>query len=280
MRRYSGILFLLLVLLISSCYPGYKSAREYIKNHSDTILIIPSYELFKDNLTIRYDSNAVYSPEQFDSIAWAQSLFIQHVSDSVFLTAYTNSLIKALSESGYTVFIIDSTEIPDSLPDSKWKITIAQLQLNEERTVDEIEMPQPDDYNYAIVTKPVNVNRVYLDSWFKVSPTGNDTSHVLYFEAWGEDSFSSETKRASGGFTRDTVIRDSIGMEKVYLLAELMGEKHAELLFNYFLNKHIIEKSPQGNFKNGYYYYIRKRKSLLYGLPDQFDHFEIMTPND
>jgi hypothetical protein len=266
--------------MISGCSPGYKLATQYIKHQSDTILIIPSYELFKDNLTIRYDTNAGYSPDQFDSIAWVQSIYIQHVSDSVFLTTYTNSLIKALNETGYTVFITDSTESPDSLPESKWKITIAQLQLNEERTVDEIEMPEPDDYSYSIATKFVNVNRVYLDSWFKVSPTGNDTSNILYFEAWGEDSFSSEAKRVSGGFTRDTVIRDSIGMEEVYLLAELMGEKHAELLVNYFLNHYIKDKSPPGNKQQEYFYYNRKRKSLLFGPQDQFDHFEIITPGD
>jgi hypothetical protein len=281
MRRYHGIVSLFLVLLVSACSPGYKLATQYIKHQTDTILIIPSYELFKDNLTIRYDTNVIYSPNQFDSIAWEQSLYIRHVSDSVFLTTYTNSLIKALSEAGYTVFIIDSTESPDSLPDSKWKISIAQLQLNEERTIEQIELPQPDEYDGPVLTtKPINVNRVYFDSWFKVSPTGKDTSQLLYFEAWGEDSFSSETKKSISGFARDSVVRDSITMDEVYVLAELMGEKHAELLFNYFLNQYIIDKSPPENNRKENYYYIRKRKSLLFGPPDQFDHFDIITPGD
>lgn len=281
MHKYPGIVCLFLLLLLSACSPGYKLATQYIKHHTDTILITPSYELFKDNLTIRYDTNVVYSPDQFDSIAWVQSIYIQHVSDSVFLTTYTNSLIKALNETGFTVFIIDSTESPDSLPDSKWKITIAQLQLIEERTIEQIEIPQPDEYNGTdLTTLPINVNRVYFDSWFKVSPTGKDTSQLLYMEVWGEDSFSSETKKFSSGFSRDSVVRDSITMDEIYVLAELMGEKHAELLFNYFLNQHIKDKSPPGNKIQGYYFYIRKRKSLLFGPQDQFDHFDIITPGD
>jgi len=266
--------------MISGCYPGYKVAREYVKHHSDTILIIPSYELFKDNLTIRYDTNTVYSAEQFDSIAWVQSLYIQHVSDSVFLTTYTNSLINSLNEIGYTVFIIDSTEIQDSLPDSKWKITIEQLQLNEERNVEEIEMPQPDENAVDFVTKQVNVNRVYLAGWFKANATGNEISQLLYFEAWGEDSFNAETKRLNSGSLSETVIRDSITMDKVYLLASLIGEKHAELLFNYFLNQYLKDELQPGKLKNGYYYFIPKSKLFSFGSPDQFDHFEILTPGD
>jgi hypothetical protein len=266
--------------MISGCYPGYKVAREYVKHHSDTILIIPSYELFKDNLTIRYDTNTIYSPEQFDSIAWVQSLFIQHISDSVFLTNYTNSLIKALNKTGYTVFVIDSSQVQDSLAGSKWEITIAQLQLNEERIVEEIGIPQLDYNATDNVTKQVNGNRVSLACWFKANATGYDSSQLLYYEGWGEDSFKAETSSQGSEFAWATVIRDSIGMEEVYLIAHLMGEKHAELLFNYFLNEYLKDKSPPGKLNEGYYNYWRKNKSLLYGDLDQFDHFEILTPGD
>ena len=92
MFRNLGIVSICVMLFLAACSPERKLAKTYIKNHTGNgIMIVPLYELYKDNLTISYDTNTQYSDDQFDSIAWEQSCYIKHVSDSVFLTSFTNS---------------------------------------------------------------------------------------------------------------------------------------------------------------------------------------------
>lgn len=271
MLKYFGILCLLAMLFFSACSPERKLARSYVKHHNGSgIMIVPIYELFKDNLTINYDTAIQYNPDQFDSIAWVQSCFIQHVSDSVFLTGFINSLINELTANGFDVYIDGSSDVFLSLPDPKWIIQIAQLQLNEEHRIEYKEMYSVESgEQYA---EGFRVNQVSLSSWFEVSRANTGTKQVLYLEGYVQDDFhlgvDIDLMEGSLGILEN---RDSLEVEDVYRMADESGQKHAQLLFDYFMNDYIRENLPSGIVNREYFHYNPRSKSLKRGLEERFD---------
>lgn len=233
-------------------------------------MIVPAYELYKDNLTISYDTAVQYSPEQFDSIAWAQSCFIRHVSDSAFLTAFTNSLINELTTKGFDVYVDGSSDVFLSLPDPKWVIQIAQLELDENHRIESREMYSVERGEQ--VEEEFRINQVSLKSWFDVSRANTDNKQVLYLEGYIQDDFhlfyDIDLMEGSLGLLQN---RDSINLDNVYRMADESGQKHAGLLFDYFMNDYIRENLPSGIINRKYFHYDLSKKSLQLGLKERFD---------
>jgi hypothetical protein len=271
MFRYLILSSVLLILLLVGCSPERKLARDYVKKHKGNgVLIVPLYELYKDNLSISYDSAVKYSPEQFDSIAWVQSCYIQHVSDSLYLTTFTNSLINKLTADGYDVYVDGSTDVFLSLPDPKWVVQIAQLQLNEEHNQNYYEM-------YSVetgepFTEGLRINQVSLSSWLEVSRTNSNNKQVLYLTGYIQDDIKRginlSLMEGSVGLGQ---IRDSMNVNDVYRMASDMGQKHAELLFDYFMNDYIRENLPSGIVNRQYFRFDRKSNSLKKGLRERYE---------
>jgi len=273
MLKVLALPFAFILLLLAACSPERKLANDYVKQHNGNgVMIIPLYELIKDNRSINFDTAVKYTPEQFDSIAWEQSCFIKHVSDSVFLTTFTNSMIDKLTTDGYDVYVDAGSDVFLSLPDPKWVIQIAQLQLDEEYTIDYLE-------RYSAETgEPLNegvgyrVNQVSLSSWIEASRANTGIRQVLYLNAYMEDYVKHGVKfdmmeDSVGLYTN----RDSIQMDDVYKMAFDLGQKHAELLFDYFLNDYIRTNMPSGIIKREYFRFDRKSKSVKRGLKERFE---------
>jgi hypothetical protein len=271
MFRYLALSFALIVLLLVGCSPERNLARNYVKNHKGNgVLIVPLYELYKDNLSISFDTAVKYSPEQFDSIAWVQSCYIQHVSDSLYLTTFTNSLINKLTADGYDVYVDGSSDVFLALPDPKWVVQIAQLQLNEEHNQNYYEM-------YSVetgepYTEGLRINQVSLNSWLEVSRANSNNKQVLYLTGYIKDDIKRginlSLMEGSVGLGQ---IRDSMNVNDVYRMAMDMGQKHAELLFDYFMNDYIRENLPSGIVNRQYFRFDRKSNSLKTGLKERFE---------
>lgn len=259
-------------MLHAGCSPERNLAKKYIKNHTGSgIMIVPLYEIYKDNLTINYDTAVQYTPDQLDSMAWFQSCYIQHISDSIFLTRFTNSLINELSQSGYNVYVDGSSDIFLSLPDPKWMVQIAQLHLSEEHRIDYREVftigggGEPSLEGFRI-------NQVNMSTWFEVSRTNTGNKQILFLEGYIQDDFHMgvdfDLMEGTVGLLGN---RDSLEIDNVYLMAEQSGQKHAELLFDYFMNDYIRENLPAGIVHREYFRYNRRTKSLNRGLVERFD---------
>jgi len=276
MGRYLGVLSVLVILTLAGCSPERKLARQYVKTHSGSgIMIVPLFELFKDNLTITFDTAVKYSPQQQDSLAWEQSCFVKRVSDSVFLTRFTNSLIDRLTLHGYDVYLDGSSDVFLSLPDPKWVIQVAQLQLNEQHTIYPYEV-------YSIETgdpvyNDVRINTVKLESWFEASLANGGKKQVLYLEGYIQDYVR---QGIDFGILEGTagvhLTRDSVGMKDVYIMADELGKKHADLLFDYFMNEFIRTNLPAGVLPRKYFYLDRDKSNALKNNPKA--RFEIMEP--
>jgi hypothetical protein len=266
-----GLAGIFILFLLGACSPERKLARNYVKNHKGNgVMIVPLYDLFKENLTVTYDTSIRYSPEQIDSLAWSQSLFIQHVSDSIFLTNFTNSLINQLSKIGYDVYLDETSDLYLSLPDPKWIVQLAQLQLDEEYKIKYQQKYSVEDN--TIFYEDFRVNQVNLSSWLEVSRTNSSNKQVLYLEGYIQDDYhlglDIDLMQGDFGMLGN---RDSIAMQDVYAMAESSGQKHAELLFDYFMNDYIRENLPSSIINREYFHYDFSSKSLKKGLNERFD---------
>jgi hypothetical protein len=273
MFKVLALSFAFIILLLAACSPERKLANDYVKQHNGNgVMIVPLYELFKDNTSINFDTAVKYTPEQFDSIAWAQSCYVRNVSDSVFLTTFTNSMIDKLTTDGYDVYVDAGSDVFLSLPDPKWIIQIAQLQLDEEYTIDYLE-------RYSAETgEPLNegdgyrVNQVSLSSWIEVSRANTGIRQVLYLDGHMEDYVKHGVKfdimEGSVGLYTN---RDSIQMDDVYKMAFNLGQKHAELLFDYFMNDYIRTNMPSGIIKREYFRFDHKSESVKKRLNERFE---------
>ncbi len=271
MLRYFGVTLVVLILLLASCSPERNLARQYVKGHTGNgIMIIPLNELLKDNRSINYDTAIKYNPDQLDSMAWAQSMFIRYISDSIFLTVFTNSLINELGKEGFDVYVDGGSDIFLSLPDPKWMVQIAQLQLDEEHLNKYYEM------YYADTGEPyydsLSINQVHLSSWFDVSRANTVNKQVLFLEGYIQDQIRRGINfNLSEGTIGTTQNRSAIQINDVYKMADDLGKKHAELLFDYFINDYIRDHLPAGIVNRKYFYYDPKSKSLKQGQKERFD---------
>ena len=260
-----------LLLLLASCSPEKKIASKYVKEHKGTgILILPLYKLQKDNLTISYDTNVKYTPDQFDSIAWYQSYYVQHVSDSVFLTTFTNTFINGLASAGYDVYVEDDSDVFLSLPDPKWVVQIGQISLNEEHKIEYRDMYSVE--SGETYQQDYRTNQINLESWLDVSKANSPDKEVLYLEGYIKDKVKVKIglNFESGGLGI-VDLRDSLTLNDIYRMAEASGKKHAELLFDHFMNKYIAENLPSGLGPVEYYHYNRERNSFKRGSREKFE---------
>jgi hypothetical protein len=230
-------------------------------------MILPSYELYKDNLTISYDTNAIYSAFQFDSIAWEQSCYIKHVSDSIFLTTFTNSLIKELRKEEFEVYVSDDSNAFQELPEPKWLVKIPELQLNENHCISTYEVSYEKQEGYEYSFAGLRTNMISLLSWFEASQASTGNPQVLFRCESIMDGLTSGSKMildmGNEGLQQN---RDSLEIEDIYTLADESGRKHAEILFNHFMNEFVKNNLPSGTIPRKYFYYNRISQSLRPGL--------------
>lgn len=260
-----------LIVFVSACSPERKLAGRYKEQHvGNGVMIIPLYELYKDNLSISFDTSRHYSNQQIDSIAWVQSCFIQHVSDSVFLTRFTNSFIDELVATGYDVYVDAGYDSFLALSDPKWVVQLEQLQLTENHKIENRQYYSVADGNMHY--KPTRVNQVSQATWLEVSRTNATNKQVLFLEGYIQDDFhlgvEIDLMKENYGFLG---VRDSIDMRDVYAMADESGQKHAELLVDYFMNDYIRENLPSGIINREFYHYNRRTNSIKKGLKERFD---------
>jgi hypothetical protein len=267
--KYLLIFYLATIFIVTACNPEKKLAWQFIRNHKgNSLLIVPSYELGKDNLVISYDTNYSYSSVQFDSIAWEQSCYIKHISDSVFLTSFTNSLINELNSTGFNVLISNYPDDFQDLKEPKMLVQVAQLQINETHSISEFEVYQEKIEGYVYSIASLRLNTINLQSWFVAGKSDSGARQHLYCSESITDrrkiGFDFVLNKGNEGLQQN---RDSLVMEDVYNLAENSGRKHAEMIFDLVMNEYISNYLADGTRKK-YYHFDRESHSLIPALDE------------
>jgi hypothetical protein len=273
---HSRLLFALIISLMSgilfSCSAERNLARTYVKAHKgDGILISPLNFLYKENLGAFIDKSKFPSINQQDSVAFYSSNYVQYISDSIFLTNFTNSLIDELGSYGYNVTLDESADVFLGSGNSKWIVQLSQLQLDEDFIPRRVFGYDYDDEEYY---QDYRQNLISLSSWIEVNPLNsvNGKKQLLYLDGYIIDDASQNISLDyyNGEFYLKD-FRDTISFLNIYEMATASGKKHAELLFDYFMNDYIRSMLPKSIANRKEMHYDHKLKHIEAGLIERFD---------
>lgn len=278
MRQRISIYALFLILLLGSCSPEYKLAREFREDPpAFNLLVKPPGTLFKFNHKGEViEGFSGLSESEQDSALFASSFFIRHISDSVFLEAYVNQFVDELRQLGFTVHLGEEQAAPvlNTQPQA-YVVNMAQVQ------VDEYFYPvEEQEYFYdTLFYKRFDLNALDFSSWIELINWKNRDrpGTTLYSSHAMTDDFE-------GGFVMDPFQNgvkyrysiDSLTVDDVYEIAGYLGRIHGSYLYDFFMNQFILFHM-QGDIEPLYYYhYNRFRNSFT---PVEEERFEILDTN-
>ncbi|MEI7662318.1 MAG: hypothetical protein WCK34_08975 [Bacteroidota bacterium] len=268
------LLFILLAGLfaLQSCMPERKIANTFVKSAGTlNLLVIPPDNVFKYNHKGEsVDGFDEMTKDQQDSALWVDSRFVQYLSDSLVLENYMNNFIGELRLLGFNVYLSSAIDSFMTGKPQSYVVDLAQVQL------DEYFYPLEDQESYmdTVYYKKTNLNAVDFACWFDLSKanTENAKKTVLYSSSTSYDSF--EGRFYSDPFTgrvRYKYSIDSLSLRDIYEMANYLGKKHADYLFDFFMNQYIAKHLPEGTTIQDYYHYNRTRQSFSPADDDRFD---------
>ncbi len=199
------------------------------------VMVVPPEILYMlNNKPIDFSSSN--ESLNLDSLSYSESVFLQYLSDSVFLENYMNAFIKHSRNYGFRIFLPDEIENFVSSKEVSYIIRFAQMELTEDTISWEIE----EQINFKKAIRLIPINNISLSSWFEISQK-DSTSYHVYFD---EQSISDKTY---GDFRQELWNMDikydytvfKIEMEDIYNFASDMGELHASYFYDLILNTYI-----------------------------------------
>jgi hypothetical protein len=272
MNRLLLFLTLCTVAFITSCTPEQKLAHGFIKNPPPiAIQLISPDALLKYNhkgeMIHGFDSLTAH---QQDSALYASSEYIQYVDDSIFLEKYVNSFIDELRSLGFKVFVEESIDSFLRAQPQSYMLTMAQVEL------DEYLFPLVDSayYGDSIFYKRFDINAVDETSWFEVSKINTPKPHKTTLRSTLTASDSFDGKFYLNGFSSEVMYKytiDPLRISDIYDLARYSGKKHANYLYDYFMNQYVAIHLPEGEKMQGHLHYNHQDKLLEYSDEERFD---------
>lgn len=263
-----------LLLMLASCLPEKKLAREFVEKHPTFHLMVLAPDLLykynhKGEEIEGFDTLTVLGQ---DSALYAGSRYIRYVSDSIFLERYMNQFLDELRLLGFEVYLSASMDTFLKGNPQSYLLNVAQLQLDEYIYLHEDRQQTEDSIYY----RAFPLNAVDFSAWFELSRINSDNSgkRLLYSTHTAVDDFD-------GYFYMDPwsmnvsykYQHDTLTLEKVYEMASVIGRRHAGYLFDFFMNQYILFHLAPGSFIPYYYRYYRPGDQLI---PTDDDRFEIL----
>lgn len=253
---------ILVTLVIQSCTVEQKLARKYIREcKKESVLVIPVDFTYRYNAGAYIDTSFIKSADLQDSAAFAQSYYLQHISDSVFLEEFYNSFIGVLGKAGYNVIVSYNPDSFFAQSEPTWIVNFSQFQLDEDFTIDTVELYE----NQGTARYQVTMFQVGVGIWIELSPVNNAYSRkqTLYKRLFIEEDydiaipFDFET----GSFEYIIKMKE-ITPEDVYGMAPTAGRRFAGMLFDFLLNDYIRRNLPVTEPHRSLWHYDMKTGSL------------------
>lgn len=260
------------ILILSSCLPERKIANDFIQSqHVLNLLVNPPEFVFKYNhkgeIVEGFDS---LSESKQDSALWSSSLFVQYLNDSIVLETYMNKFITELRDLGFNVYLASDIDSFMTGKPQSYIVDVAQIQ------VDEYFYPLLDQEDFMDTTyyKKINLNAVDFSCWFELHKANaeNVKKMVLYSSSTSYDSFDGRFfNDPFTGAVRYKYTIDTLNLKDVYAMATYLGKKHADYMYDYFMNQYIAKHLPEGMKMMDYYHYDRNRKTFAPAYEERFD---------
>lgn len=271
-RRISYFIsVVLLAVFLTSCYTEWRLAKSYIESEPDvSILILPTNYVFKKNLKVdELEKSDAFTDAQLDSALMENSLFLQAISDSIFLENFINSMIDEFVGMGFKVYTEQMLDSFLFVKTPAYLFNIAQIELEEHYNVHE----DKQEFGDFIYFKNVDLNALTYNFWFEMSELNAESESRKVF-------FASETINdvVYGYFTENLFTGDikykynvnEIDLDIIYRYSGYFGRQCAGYTFDYLMNQYIENNWPPEKTLRYYMQYKRENKSLDPTINDRF----------
>jgi hypothetical protein len=258
------VLFIVLIAFSASCNVEKNLASKYVSaNNTRSILVFPADFVFKVNQRKEIlDSLNITDESQFDSVLYANSVYLQHLNDSLFLANYTLGYKKELKALGFQVYDQDQTQAFLQLDSNAYVANIAQIEVEE--TLYDYRAGQNiygHYYYYDFL-----LNAFVVNSWIEFKKVDNHTNEEqLYFatDIITDDFEGNFHADVFAGEMRFVYNIDTLQNESLYDFAHLLGRKYASYTLDLLLNKFLDENTPEGKRSENYWRYDPYRKDFF-----------------
>ena len=267
-----GILFVLLVVGLSSCTIEQNIARKFKKDPGGVtvMLLFPDF-IYKNNLKEeKLNLPDSMNENMKDSILFESSLYLKEINDSLFLKNYYNALSNELKLYGVSVFEESAMDSFLTFVDSAYIFNLAQVGMEEyiyTATADEI-IGEEDFYEFSI-----DLNAIDVNSWYEATRINSEklifpvlyASHNIYDDVKGRFKYLPLTDKVRYHYKIDT-----LKTEQLYKLAEYIGRTYASYIYDYLLNVFVFENMPEGQRPTYYIHYNRWANMFEPAYQDRF----------
>jgi len=261
---YISLLFIAVSFLgLSSCYPEWKIAKSYIDSKPDvSVMILPSDYIFKNNLKIdELGDTTEMTVWELDSALMAGSLFLNDISDSIFLETFINSMIEEFEKLGFKVYTESSLDSFLFIRSTAYILNIAQIEV-EEHYYEYEDSQNFDDYVYY---KTMDLNAVSFNNWFELTKLNPKEEGRKVFYAYETIADQINGYFAENIFTGEVKYKyyiNEIDTDIIYRYCEILGRRYAGYTYDYIMNEHIAKNFPANKKRRYYMRYNRQNNSL------------------
>lgn len=266
---------IMLSVVLGSCSPQKKLARQYVEQSSDWgVLVFMPEQIFKFNERYDRDEKGMSQLSDFekDQELLSQTLLLNELNDSlvreIFENAYLNTLrnydVKVYAEPDFQDFYER-----DSL---SWIVNVAQLELQEF-----IEDYEDEKVFYGMsYMKVVPLNAVNLAVWVEISQLNQSnqeaevyfTDHNLFDQLESEFIYNFFASQVNYYYSID-----SLKTQDIYDFAGFMGRLSASYTYDQILNNKLENKLPKTEMEQLFYRYDPFMKRLF---STEFDRFILL----
>jgi len=261
---------IIFIFFLPSCNPEKKIARQFIdKKNTVSVLFLKPDVIYKTNYKVKEISLFDSLPAILKDSVWkANTLFLDSISDSLFINHFSQSLMNRIRSLGLKTYLQDSMEAFLSSNGIKFIVNYSQCEIEEYMDIKKFEFAfEVEGRN---TDRELLVNSVNLNNWFDISML--NTGHTKDIE------FSSQTisDLIDGKFVYYYLSGDvdfdytyyPISAKDVTNASVESGRINAGYLFDYFMNTYIAEnlkdKAPSE------YYHYRGYKRKIKATQDRF----------
>ncbi len=251
---------LLASMVLTSCSYEKQLGNQFIaaQSQNSRVYLSPTGYIYKTNQKY-YKSEASVKQSQaaIDSVKFANSNFLKYISDSVFLTAFTNGYLEELNALGLKV-CLDGPVSPDcQLLTDNYTVKIDQLELREFLLKYTDEQFIVD----AVYQKDIDLEAVSLHAWFLINGYNSPKPSIkpLYAENYVSDELlkGEFVKAEKTGKILHRSKKDKLTVEKIYKMATALGHKYASYTFDYLMNQYIFKNYPHNSKPDIYLHFDR-----------------------
>ncbi len=257
----------MMAVLLFSCSSQRNLAIQFVTQQAQLhVLLLPPPAVIRKFYPAHPDS---LKPAQVDPFNLSESQFIKHANDSVLINLFMDALRENLALFGVKAYEASEIEKFLALDSLAYVFSVAQLEAMEYNDKD-LKYTLYDTTVYEIAFPQVILTQ---SQWFEFTELNHPERpmQVLYSSQFTNDVFQ-------GRFRKNTLTGQMayeyqsfpLGFADLYQLSVFAGQKNAQYIYDFLLNKYIDDRLKKTRRPKDYLQYQRELNTLGRAYNDRF----------